>query len=238
MLLGLVLAVAAAIMVFYITTSVQGTFTQTVQLVAAKTKLMPGTILTLTNANTGYMPIQQAFQVEKIDKSAVPPDAFVFTTQEALNTQLNNKVIVHEFLQGDFLRTDDFRVAVPGSTSGSSLTNIDPSKLGKNIVLYTMKLDNGNFGVQPGDYVDIIAVGKDAAGNTISGVLNTKGPVLVYAIDNVAKGKITLVIDEQLAIELIQVESSGISLSLVIRSPGDMAPGPDPIQLAGPTGGQ
>ncbi len=226
MLLGLVLAVAAAIMVFYITTSVQGTVTQTVQLVAAKQTLTPGTVLSITNTSQGYLPIDQAFQVEKIDKSAMPPDAFVFTTQDALDAQLNNKVIVQQFLQGDFLRTNDPRVALAGAASGGSLTNINPSKLGTGMVLYTMKLDNGNFGVQPGDMVDIIAlVGKTANGDPIAQVVNPQ-PVLVYAVDTTAKGKITLVVPEQVSVQLFALEGGGVPLALVIRTPKDTTPAP------------
>ena len=191
MLLGLVLALAAAAIVFYITSTVQGTLSQTVSVVAAQTNLKAGTILTLNNAVAPSMRIQDAFAVKQIDKKLAPPDAFIFTNQDALNTALNNQVIKEDFLAGDVLRNNDPRLAAVGTTSGISLTNINPPALKPGQVLVPLKIDNADFGVQPGDSIDILVASPTIAnGKPGSFVFNQAKPITVYAVDVPAKGKV------------------------------------------------
>lgn len=231
MLLGLVLALAAAAIVFYITSTVQGTLSQTVSVVAAQTNLKAGSILTLNNAVAPSVRIQDAFAVKQIDKKLAPPDAFIYTNQDALNTALNNQVIKEDFLAGDVLRNNDPRLAPVGATSGTSLTNINPPALKPGQVLFVMKLDNADFGVQPGDSIDIILTGTNG-----SAVFNSQKPITVYAVDVPAKGKIIIVVDELQAVELAYYENNGILLTIVIRKPGDTTPAP--TGLYPPPGGK
>lgn len=230
MLLGLVLALAAAAIVFYITSTVQGTLSQTVSVVAAQTNLKAGSILTLNDAVAPSVRIQDAFAVKQIDKKLAPPDAFIFTNQDALNTALNNQVVKEDFLAGDVLRNNDPRLAPVGATSGTSLTNINPPALKPGQVLFVMKLDNADFGVQPGDSIDIIVSGNLPLtnGTTVKGtaVFNTAKPIPVYAVDVPAKGKIIIVVDETQAVELANFENDGDVFTLVIRKPGDTTPAP------------
>jgi hypothetical protein len=226
MLLGFVLALAAAGIVLYVTTSVQGTLTQTVSVVEATQNLKRGTILTVDNAQAPAVPIQTVFAVKQIDKGLKPPDAYVFTNQDALNTVLNNKVVTEDFLMGDILRTDDPRLALIGTSSGTSLTNINPSALGQGQVLFVMKLNNGDFGVQPGDMIDIIATGPFGPNNSTESVVFNPKPITVYAVDVPAKGKIILVLNESQALQLAQLENTGTTLMIVIRKPGDTTPAP------------
>lgn len=234
MLLGLVLALAAAAIVFYITSTVQGTLSQTVSVVAAQTNLKAGTILTLNNAVAPSMRIQDAFAVKQIDKKLAPPDAFIFTNQDALNTALNNQVIKEDFLAGDVLRNNDPRLAAVGTTSGISLTNINPPALKPGQVLVPLKIDNADFGVQPGDSIDILVASPTIAnGKPGSFVFNTQKPITVYAVDVPAKGKVILVLDEIQAVQLVQLQNNGDSFTLVIRKPGDTTPAPTPIETGG-----
>ena len=225
MLLGLVLALAAAAIVFYITSTVQGTLSQTVSVVAAQTNLKAGTILTLNNAVAPAVRIQDAFAVKQIDKKLAPPNAFIFVNQDALNTTLNNQVIREDFLAGDVLRNNDPRLATVGTTSGTSLTNINPPGLKDGQVLFVMNIDNADYGVQPGDTINIIITGQEvtttgtATGLTISQTTLTNIPV--YAVDVPAKGKIIVVVGNQDAVYLAEMERGGYLLTIVIRKPGD-----------------
>src|SRR5579885_320950 len=85
MLLGLVLALAAAGLVLYVTSSVQNVFVQTASVVVAAQDLKAGTILTVDNGQAPSMRIQDAFAVKQIDVKLKPTNAYVFTNQDALN---------------------------------------------------------------------------------------------------------------------------------------------------------
>jgi Flp pilus assembly protein CpaB len=223
MLLGLVLALAAAGLVLYVTSSVQGTFTQTVSVVTATENLKSGTILTLNNSQAPSVRIQDAFAVKQVDKKLVPADAYAFTNQDALNTVLNNKVVKEDFLAGDILRNNDPRLADVGTTSGTSLTNINPTALQNGQVLFVMTLNNANIGVQPGDLIDIIATGNvcNQQGQCAVESQTTLTKVLVYAVDVPSKGSIIVVVSNQNALYLAQLEHVGAALTIVIRKPGD-----------------
>ncbi len=219
MLLGLVLALAAAGLVLYVTQSVQGVFTQTVSVVVAAQNLKSGTILTLNDSKAPSMRIQDAFAVKQVDKKLVPADAYTFTNQDALNTKLNNQVVKQDFLASDILRTEDPRLAPVGQTSGNSLTNINPPALPDGSVLYVLQADNTNIGVQPGDTINIIATGSTTDGKVGSEFVMNKVPV--YAVDVPAKGKIIVVVSNRDALTLAAWEHSGLTLTIVIRKPDD-----------------
>lgn len=242
MLLGLVLALAAAGLVLYVTNSVQGVLTQTVSVVQAAVNLKSGTILTLDNSQAPSVRIQDAFKVNQVDKKLVPADAYAFSNQDALNTVLNNQVIKEDFLAGDILRVHDPRLAPIGTTSGTSLTNINPTALQNGQVLYIMQADNTAIGVQPGDQIDIIATGTVCNTQTAKCAVETQmtlTKVLVYAVDVPAKGKIIVVLSNQDALYLAQLEHTGAALTIVIRKPGDPtdpgAGGSNPTQPVDPT---
>ncbi|HEY7126373.1 MAG TPA: hypothetical protein VH540_20685 [Ktedonobacterales bacterium] len=229
MLLGLVLALAAAAIVFYITSNVvQGTSSERVSVVVAKIDLTSGTILSVNNSTKPAVRIQDAFVVTPVDKQLVPANAYVYVNQDKLNTDLNNKVVRQDILASDVLRTDDPRLADIGQTSGTSLTNLNPpaQKTGEDLMV--LSLDNANYGVQPGDLVDIIATitfvdattGKQLGTFTQTTLTN----VLIYAVDIPAKGKIVVVLSHQDVLYMESLEHGGtLSLTLVIRKPGDTA---------------
>lgn len=228
MLLGLVLALAAAGLVLYVTNSVQGVLTQSVSVVQAAVNLKSGTILTLDNAQAPSVRIQDAFKVNQVDKKLVPADAYVFTNQDALNTVLNNQVVREDFLAGDILRTNDPRLAAVGSTNGLSLTNINPPALPDGSVLFPLAQDNTDIGVQPGDTINIIATGLGQAtdpttGKTVQAIISrvVMSKVLIYAVDVPAKGKIVVVVTNKQAETLATLEHGGYALTFVIRKPGD-----------------
>jgi Flp pilus assembly protein CpaB len=231
MLLGLVLALAAAAIVFYITSNVQGTSSELVSVVVAQVDLPSGTILTVNNASKNTVRIQDAFGVKKVDKQLAPQNAYVYINQDKLNTDLNNKVVRQDILASDVLRVNDPRLADIGTTSGTSLTNLNPPAQGTGDVLMILSLDNGAIGVQPGDLVDIIATGSfqpvdpttgKPTGPTDTLSQTTLTNVLIYAVDTPAKGKIVVVLKNQDAIYLSYLEhGGGFTLTLVIRKPGD-----------------
>ncbi|HLW02455.1 MAG TPA: hypothetical protein VKT82_27625 [Ktedonobacterales bacterium] len=218
MLLGLVLALAAAGLVLYVTSSVQGTFAQTESVVVAAQNLKAGTILTLNNSTAPDMRIADAFAVKQINKNQVPSDAYAFTNQDALNTVLNNQVVKEDFLADDILRTSDPRLAQLGTTNGNSLTNINPPALPNGSVLYVLGIKNTDFGLQPGDTIDIIAT-TAKNGEVVSKFVMSK--LLVYAVDVPAKGDIVLVLTDSQILLLTEVGNSGAILNIVIRKPGD-----------------
>ena len=219
MLLGLVLALAAAGLVLYVTSSVQGTFAQTESVVVAAQNLPAGTILTLNNAKAPDMRIADAFAVKQMDKKLVPADAYAFTNQDALNTVLNNQVVKDPFLADDILRATDPRLAQIGQTSGSSLTNINPPGQPTGSLLYTLPQKNTDLGLQPGDTIDIIATGANTKNETVSLFILSK--ILVYAVDVPVKGDIVVVVTEPQILLLTEAEHSNVVLTIVIRKPGD-----------------
>jgi Flp pilus assembly protein CpaB len=219
MLLGLVLALAAAGLVLYVTSSVQGTFTSTVSVVVAAKNLSQGTILTLTNTTAPDMRIVDAFTIQQMDKKLVPADAYAFTNQDALNTVLNNQVVKDPFLAGDILRTSDPRLAQVGLTSGNSLTNLNPTGLPNGSVLYTLPQKNVDLGLQPGDTIDIIATGLTTNSKVGSQFVLSK--ILVYAVDVPAKDDIVVVVTDSQVLLLTEAEHANLVLTIVIRKPGD-----------------
>ncbi len=238
MLLGLVLALAAAGLVLYVTQSVQGVFTQTVQVVVAAQNLTSGTILTLDNSKAPNMRIQDAFAVKQVDKKLAPADAYVFTNQDALNTKLNNQVVKEDFLANDILRTNDPRLALIGTASGSSLTNVNPPALPNGSVLSVFKQTNDNIGVQPGDQINIIATGtfqvadpQTGQKKQVSGSFVIMSKILVYTVDVPAKGSIVLVLTNKQVEVLATLENLNIPLTVVIRKPGDTS---DPTDIIVP----
>jgi hypothetical protein len=235
MLLGLVLALAAAGLVLYVTSSVQNVFVQTASVVVAAQNLKSGIILTVDNSQAPDMRIQDAFAVKQIDVKLKPADAYVFTNQDALNTVLNNKVIKEDFLAGDILRADDPRLALVGQTSGNSITNINPPAQSNGQVLYPLTQNNADIGVQPGDTVNIIATGnftitnpQTGATKKLSGSFIVMSKILVYAVDVPAKGKIYVVVTNKQSELLATLEHGGVALTFVIRKPGDTS---DPTDL-------
>lgn len=232
MLLGLVLALAAAGLVLYVTSSVQGVFVQTASVVVAKQNLKAGTVLTVGNSQpqANSMLISDAFAVQQVDKKIVPADAYVFTNQDALNTVLVNKVVKEDFLAGDVLRANDPRLALIGTTNGNSISNINPPAYANGQVLIELTQDNGGLGLQPGDTIDIIATGAAKNGNGPNSQYII-GNIPVYAVDVPVKGKIWVVLSEHDALELTSWEQAGRTLTIVIRKPGDTS---NPTQTTPP----
>ncbi len=220
MLLGLVLALAAAGLVLYVTSSVQNVFVQTASVVVAAQDLKAGTILTVDNGQAPSMRIQDAFAVKQIDVKLKPANAYVFTNQDALNTVLNNKVVKEDFLAGDILRTNDPRLALIGTTNGNSITNINPPAQANGQVLFPLPQDNGGLGLQPGDTIDIIVTGPSKNGNGTSSQYII-GNIPVYAVDVPVKGKIWVVLSQRDALQLADWQQAGRTLTIVIHKPGD-----------------
>lgn len=228
MLLGLVLALAAAAIVFYITYNVQGTTSERVSVVVAQVDIPSGTILTVNNTTKPAVRIQDVFSIQQVDKQLVPDNAYIFVNQDKLNTDLNNKVVRQDILSKDVLRANDPRLADIGTTTGTSLVNLNPPALQNGEVLMTLTLDNSTIGAQPGDLLDIIATVPatvvDAKGNAVGGAnvtQTTLTKVLVYAVDVPTKGKIVVVLKRQDALYMAELEHAGAILTVVIRKPGD-----------------
>lgn len=238
MLLGLVLALAAAAIVFYITTSVQGTFGQTTEsVVVARTTLKPGTILTITpNPHPSYMLTTDAFGFVPMNKNAVPDGAIHDISQDALNAILSDQIVVQQFLQGDVLRTNDPRLAQLGTAPGNSVAAINPNALKNGQVLVLLASgNNGSVGLQQGDTIDIIAsipvVLKNGQHEIVTQTTLTN--VLIYAVDTPAKGDVWVVLSNQDVLYVQEMVASGFVLSIVIRKPGD----PTDPSGANPQGG-
>src|SRR5215469_11424122 len=161
MLLGVLLALAAGTIVIFIVSQATTSSTQVVTVVVAKTDLPAGTILSVTASDptTSHMLITDAFTTKQVAADFVPENAFAYTTGDALNLELNNKVIVGTFYGGEILRHPDPRLVVLGTGAAGSLTNINPAQLTSGSVLTVLTLD-ASVGGRPlavaGDSIDIL----------------------------------------------------------------------------------
>jgi Flp pilus assembly protein CpaB len=226
MLLGVLLALAAGIIVIFVVSQAVGPSSSMVTVVVAAEPLNPGTVLTTTATDPQDVPISTAFTTKQVNSSFVPADAFTYTTPADLSVYLTDKVVVGQYFIGDILRTADKRLVPLGSAAPGSITNLNPAQLPKGSVLFPLTADK-SIEYAPGDHVDILVTvcapdlsGNGAGGNCTAATdvtQTTLQDVYVYAVGT---SVIDLVLTHQQALDLKFIAEHG-KITLALRKPGD-----------------
>lgn len=225
MLLGVLLALAAGTIVIFIVSQATSSATQTVTVVVAKSDLPGGAILSVDTTDKNHLRIGDAFITKEVSADFAPANAFQYTTVDALNLELNNKVIVGTFYAGEILRHPDPRVVPLGTSAAGSLTNANPAQLHNGQVLMSIEVKtpagaDGKPVAVPGDVVDIISTFCNLPGAKGTGceAQTTMQDLYIYSVQG---GSIVVVVSRQQALELQYIESQSSKSEIVLRKPGD-----------------
>lgn len=225
-LLGVLLALAAGAIVIYVVSSFGSGPQQTETVVVAAVNLNPGEVLSATQTGavatgTGdtattvtYDRIDTVFTTKLVNVDFAPTDAYIYHSQNDLNSLLNNKTVYATFIKGDILRNNDPRLAATGNAAPGSLVAINPGKLGKNDVLVAIKVD-GKPAMVPGDTVDVIDTQCVTSGGQSDCLTQTTlSQLYVYAV---AGSSVYVVATEQQAVQLQFLTTSSSNYELAIR---------------------
>ena len=233
LLIGVLLALAAGGIVIFVVSQYTGGPTQMETVVVAAQTLNAGTKLTTDGSNSSTsIAIAQAFTTKSVNTSFAPSDAYLFTSQDALNTLLNGQTIGQTFYAGEILRQSDPRLTSVAGAPGS-LTNVNLPALktcsdtngGDPCLITEIKLDsngsNGKPAIVPGDHVDVLAYQCN-----LPGAVNNPGHCEaqvtvqnVYVYD-VQSNFVFIVTNKQNALSILYLSQTG-TLELAIRQPGD-----------------
>jgi hypothetical protein len=231
MLLGVVLALAAGIIVIYVVSTAVGPATHTMTVVVANQNLTANTILSSGTTDATHTLISTAFTTKQVNSDFVPQDAYPFTNQNQLNIDLNDKVVIGQFFAGDILRKDDPRLIALGNAAVGSLTNLNPAELPKGSVIFPFTTDKP-IGLVAGDHVDLLVtaciVGSAAQSScptTQDETQTTLQNLYVYAV---TKDNIYLVLTHEQALE-VKFLLEHTKITMVLRKPGDDATTPTTI---------
>lgn len=222
MLLGVLLALAAGTIVIFIVSQYTGGATQSEKVVVAKVTLPSSkTLAVAASGDANTIAIADAFEVKSVNTDFAPQDAYTFTTQEQLNLDLNNRVIIGQFLQGDILRKPDARLAEAGKAAAGSLTNLNPGAVAAGQVIVQLSVDN-KLALVPNDRIDLLVTLCNFGGGAQSAckTQTTLQNVLVYAVRD---GQIDVVLDRQKALQMKYLVESG-KVTIALRKPGDTTP--------------
>ena len=224
MLLGVLLALAAGTIVIYIVSQATGAPSQSVQVVVAAKNIPAGTELLAappTSGNTtGTMLIANAFVTKNVNSDFAPPDALVFTNQEALNVTLNDHIVISDIFTGEILRQSDPRVVELGSAPNGSITLYNPGKLPSGDVLWPIPLAVAGDVLKPGDIIDLLVTECNLPGSQ-----DPKGCETQTTLQNVyvyyhATNALIVVVTPQQALQLKYLQETG-KMDYAIRKPGD-----------------
>ncbi|MEO7002032.1 MAG: hypothetical protein ABI068_09410 [Ktedonobacterales bacterium] len=219
LLLGVVLALAAGGIVIFTISQYTGGPTQMVTVVVAAQTLQPGTKITPDGSN-GSTAISQAFTTKSVNASFAPSDAYIYTSQDALNTVLNNQTVEQTFYAGDILRTSDPRLLGVGGAPGS-LNNVDPTHVKQGDVIVGVDVKTSGIGMMvPGDTVDVIATECNLPGSQDPGHCETQTTLTNIYVYAVRTSTVFLVLTHQQALELQYLNQSG-NIGFVLRKSGD-----------------
>jgi hypothetical protein len=222
MLLGVMLALAAGIIVIYVVSTAVGPATHTTTVVVAQENLSASTILSTSTTDTSHTLISTAFTTKQVNTDFVPQDAYPFQGQSQLAQYLNDKVVVGQFFVGDILRNPDPRLVQLGQAAANSLTLINPAELPAGSVIFPLSVDKVE-GLVAGDHVDVLASGcivppgETSCPPANNVTVTTLQNVYVYAV---GKDVIDVVLTHQQALELKFIAENS-KITLVLRKPGD-----------------
>jgi Flp pilus assembly protein CpaB len=226
MLLGVLLALAAGMIVIFVVSNTVGNAPHNVMVVQAARELDAGAVLSANNSTAPNVLISQAFVTREMNSDAVPADAYVYQNPDQLKVDLNDEVVVGQFLAGDVLRLNDKRLVKLGQgSSPGSLTLRNPAQLPHGSVLFDIPLDSGgskSWALVPGDHIDILVTYcVSATGNCATPdaaiTQTTLQNVYVYWVNT---DQAFVVLTHQQALELKYLLETG-KVSVVLRSPGD-----------------
>jgi Flp pilus assembly protein CpaB len=239
MLLGVLLALAAGTIVIFIVSQATSTATQSITVVVAKVDLPAGTSLSVDTSDKTHMLISDAFTTKSVSADFAPQNAYTFTTTDAENLELNNKVVVGSFYAGEILRHPDPRLVPVGTGGPGSLTNTNPGQLqnGQVLMLVTIVGVGASNSAKPlavpGDYVDIIATFCNVPGSKNEKSCESQTTLQHLYVYAVPTNGILVVVSHQdaLAIQYIQAQAS--QAAIVLRKPGDAgAAGTQPVDAS------
>ncbi len=222
-LLGVVLALLAGVLVLYVVNHYTSVGLATEQVVVAQTMISEGTIIDMSQSDTTHMTISQAFTVTTVNVGALVdnPSVYHYTSQDALNAYLNERVVVQNIYPGDFLRQPDLRIVPIGSTTPGSLTLFNQTKAAGMLIAQIQV--SGAPPVVPGDTVDILVTECDISNGAptptiIPGCTTqvTLTDVFVYAVQG---SSVYVVLSLHDALDLKYLLETG-KVSLVLRGPG------------------
>jgi Flp pilus assembly protein CpaB len=224
-ILGIVLALATAILVLFLTNSTTSGSRNGIDIIVAARQLDAGAIISSEDDSSPNISINQALKVQRIPEDVIPSGAYHFTTQNDLIKDFKDLVVVDRILEGDVLRKDDPRLIAKGTTTSSkSLANLKPGLFPSGSVLFSLHVSDSN-GLQDGDRVDILATacsGSTATNSTSTGgcqlTQTTLQNILIYHVLN--PNTLIVVVSHQDALvlkSLIEIAR----LDYVLRKPGD-----------------
>lgn len=226
--LGIVLALVTGALVWFLTSG-KGAGTvmsgQTVLVVTATQKLDIGLVLSPDQSGGTFARIGDMFHEERLPASAVPADAFTFTTEADLEKALKNQIVTVPFFAGDILRRADGRLTMLGAGPAHSLANHNPAALPTGDVLVALHTDQSTgmqIGVQEGDHIDLLAtecVPGPASRGGCQLVQTTLQDLAIYLV-NGPMIFVAVTHQDALVIKLL-VETAKIDF--VLRKPGDDA---------------
>lgn len=220
MLLGVLLALAAGVIVIFVVSQYTSAPSANTKVVVARRDLPPATTLAVSPTGAGQIAIAEAFEVRTVNSDFAPQDAMPFTTQDALNAALNNQVVIGAFYAGDILRAKDPRLALAGTKAVGSLSSVNPAAFSKpGSVLSSIDLATKSPFVA-GDTVDVLVTMCNLPDAKDPGACETQTTlqnVFVYASQDTT---VWLVLDHQQSLELKFLAESG-KVNLVLRKPND-----------------
>lgn len=222
--LGVVLALATALLVLFLTGGNGGGGPTApaggVTVVEAARNLPTGTVLAANGGAPPLARVADAFRLVRLPAGDVPPGAYVFTTQAALEKALDQQEVVTGFLAGDVLRSGDPRLAPLGSGPANSIVSHDPAALPADDVPFALHISGAN--VQQGDHIDILASLCVATTKGNCQVTQTTlQDLLVYAVAGPDVFYVAVSHQDALALKYL-VESA--KLDVVVRQASDTAP--------------
>jgi Flp pilus assembly protein CpaB len=232
-LLGVLLALAAgAIVIFVVSTAGGGPLAATETVIVATQDIPAGAILTTGagqncgpqaasaagNAGPITCQISTVFVAKSVNTDFAPKNAYIFKSQNDLNTLLNNEVVSGNFYAGEILRQSDPRLTAAGQGAPGSMTSLNPGKLPNGSVLAEIPLST-KPAVVPGDIVDVLAT--DCSIPSKQGKCETQTTlqnVYVYAVSG---NTVFVVLKHQEAVTALFLTNNASNYELVIRKPGD-----------------
>lgn len=217
LLLGVLLALAAGAIAIIVVSQYSGGGGQMETVVVATQKVPTGTQLTSSN-------IGMYFAGKSVNSSFAPSNAYIFTSNAALDTALSGYTVVQPFYPDDILMNQpDPRLTKGGGALGSlTNTNLDPTVFPTTDVIAQVTV-SGQVAVVAGDHVDILVTECNLPANSPNGgtlpctTQTTLTNVYVYSVTS---NTIYLVLDRQRALQLKYLAETG-TLELAIRNPGD-----------------
>jgi Flp pilus assembly protein CpaB len=219
LLLGVLLALAAGVIVMFVISHYSGVATSQETVVVAAKPLSPGMILTSGTPDSVHFAISDSFTLKTVNTDFAPADAYVYTNQDGLNALLNNQVIVSPFFTGDILRKPDPRLVGIGDAGAGSLALIDPSKLTNGSVITEVELST-KPAVVPGDHVDILVTECSLQGSRDPTGCETQTTLPNVYVYTVRDNFVFFVLTHQQALELKYLKETG-RLELAIRNARD-----------------